>query len=609
MISIGTIQFAVNTEENSHLMAEHPIGSISRMIAEMLSEKLSFLGIISNTARLIVTKPNEINHKQVVYDSMLAIETAKKILKEEYFDYCLYGQINFKEVIEVEISLLDSRDDKSLWRRVIKERNNNFLNISTRIIEEVSKILDLEINLNSLSFLDSISSNNLKAWGWYSLFYEDELSFEDRKSALLKAIELDNNFIFAKLKLISLKLSEEKDVEKALNELEILLEKIDKSVLNFLAKNLIKQEKYYAANIFYDYSLKKDPNQTNIFLDIMKISEELKNNDKLKFFINKYIELTKPENINYEKIGYFFTASGNMEKALEILIKADDYNIKSGKIYSMIAFIYLNKNDFKKASLYYEKSFSLIFSETILEDWSASLLQTSDYNKVIDVIEKYRDDFPHNSGIECNLAIAYLNLKNKDKAIKILDYCVKKDKDNPKAAALLGNLYFEQKSYTRAQKYIIIASKKEPNNFYWQKLLGDLYFETGDFLEAEKYYLNTISLKNDIRIPKYIFIQAEKDKNDKKYLVAIKKYYSAYSLDSSLFKSIEEIYNIFVLLDEIDNGIDFFENILEKNIDKSLIWLSLHKLYQAKAKGFFAKKWKNKSEVALDNYNDLIKKS
>ncbi|MFN8674288.1 MAG: hypothetical protein U0457_19670 [Candidatus Sericytochromatia bacterium] len=607
MSSIGTIQFAINTEENTHIISEHPVGSMSRMMAEMLSEKLSFLGINSSMAKLIVTKPEENTHKQIVYTNMLPIETAKKILLEQYFDYCLYGRINFSDILDVEVSLLDSRDEKNLWRRLIKAKNNDFSELSNRIIEEISKIIDLKIESKILTDLEKYSSDSLKAWGWYSLFYEEELSFEDKEMALEKAIKEDQDFLEAKIRLIYLQLTEEKNNPKVIENLNNIMYLLDKNILNFYANIAFKNELYYVASVFYEYSLKKDPEQSSLYVNIMKVSYELKSYDKLKFFIKKYIEITEPKNIDFENVGFFLTALGNEEEALKILEKAEEIGRASGKILSMIAFIYMNRKEFKQASEYYEKSFSFIFSETILEDWSACLLQYENYNKTIDVIEKYKDDLPFNSGLECNLAIAYLNINNKDKALKILEHCVKKDKTNFKASALLGNLYFEQKSYTRAQKYILLAEQNEPYNFYWKKLLGDLYFETGDFLESEKYYKKTLDLNKELKIPKYTFIEAKKLKKENNLRDAIKKFYSAYVSDSSLSVAIEEIYNIFIDSEEVDNGIEFFENISEKKKDDALIYLSLHKLCEIKAKGFFAKKWKNKAEFYLENYNRLVK--
>src|SRR5436190_22816417 len=94
-ISIGTVQFAINAAENDHLLTEHPLGSISRLIAELLAQRFNYLGIDANVAKLIVSKPEENTTKQLIYTSMLPLETAKKILETRYFDYCLYGEINF----------------------------------------------------------------------------------------------------------------------------------------------------------------------------------------------------------------------------------------------------------------------------------------------------------------------------------------------------------------------------------------------------------------------------------------------------------------------------------------------------------------------------------
>lgn len=603
MLSIGTIQFAVNTEEKPEIIADHPVGSISRMIAEIISDIFSYVGIKSSVAKLIISKPEEKTHKQLIYTSMLPIETAKKILEQEYFDYCLYGQIDFKELIEIEVSLLDSKDVNNMWRRKITSRNSDFYDFSIRILEEVNKILDLNVDTKKLDFLKTFSSGLLKTWSWYAVSFEEELSFDDKKSALLKTISLDDKFDDAKIKLAVLQLSEENEIKEGLAYLDSILAYLDVELINYNAHILQKKEHFYEASVLYEYSLKKNPDQPELYLEIIKTSFELRNYEKTKHFITQY--LNSSNNIDFETIGQILLNLNDTKQALSVINKALEKNITSSKIYSMLGFIYMNNSDFLKATEYYEKSFNMSLNETVLEDWTACLLKTENYNSIIDIVKKYSDDLPFNSGVECNLAIAYLSLDKKDIALKILENCVKKDKNNIKANALVGNLYFEQKSYSRAQKYLTIASKDDPNNHYWIKLLGDLFFETGDYQEAQKYYQKALALNPTIKIYRDLFIKAELFKKEKNYRDAIKKYYASFSLEPQFQKALDSIAETFIETEEVDNGIYFFENLLEKesNLTNAGIWFNLHKLYDLKANGFFGKKWKDKSNEALKKYS------
>lgn len=608
MLSIGTIQFAVNTEDRPEIIAEHPVGSISRMLAEILSDIFYYVGIKSSVAKLIISKPEEKTHKQLIYTSMLPIETAKKILEHEYFDYCLYGQIDFKELTEVEMSLLDSKNINNMWRRKITARNNDFYDFSIRILEEVNKILDLNLDTKKTEFLKKFSTGDLKTWGWYAVAFEEELSFEDKESALLKVIDLNDNFDDAKLKLVTLKLSEETKVKEGLDYLDSILDKLDIDLINYNAKILQKKEHFYEASVLYEYSLKKNPHQIQIYLDIIKTSFELRNYSKTKHFIKEYLASDFIKVVDFETIAQILLNMNDSTQALVVINKALEKNITSAKIYSMLAFIHMNNNDFSKASEYYEKSFNIAFNETVLEDWTACLLKIEKDQLIIDLVKKHRDDLIFNSGVECNLAVAYLNLNQKDNALAILESCVKKDKSNVKANALIGNLYFEQKSYSRAQKYLTIASKDDPNNPYWQKLLGDLFFETGDYQEAKKYYQKTLALNPSIKIHRALFINAEFLKKEKNYKEAIKKYYSSFVLDPQFKKALDSIADTFIETEELDNGIYFLENLLEKagNLTNAGIWFNLHKLYDLKSTGFFGKKWKDKSNEALKKYNDYL---
>lgn len=618
-ISIGTVQFAVNADEDSHLLSEHPLGSISRLIAELLAQRLTYLGIDSGQAKLIVSKPEENTHKQLVYTSMLPVEILKRVLENQYFSYCLYGEMNFENGLKIEISLLDSQENSNLWHREINSKTYNLSVIVRRIIEEITKILKLDADIDKIKVLEKYSTDNLRAWGWYALAFEDDLESFDKETALIKAVEADPEFLEAKLKLISIWLGSDTARAKAMTTLTEMKDILSSDILNYFGLQMESREKYFEASVFYEFSLGADarPARTgnDILLKLVKLNFELKNTEKLNFYLEKYLEVTSETEIDYMQIPYFLFMAGNdlpsrKVKALELAKKAVEIYPESAKAYSVLAFIYMNERYFQDAAKAYERSFLLSANADILEDWSSVLLKLNDNQAVISIIEKYgtqsgKNYITYNSGIDCNLALAFLNTGQTNQAIKVLEKSVRKDKNNTRTNALLGKLYFENKSYARAQKYLLTASKLEPENYYWYKVLGDLFFDCGDPGEAIKYYNKATAIEPRLKIARYLCYEANNFKNEKNYNEAFLKYKLAAKTEPELVTPFREMGLLCLEAQDYDSAIDNFEKALNKDPGNSDLWFNLSKVYEIKSKGFFKGRWKIKAQEALEKYKEL----
>jgi tetratricopeptide (TPR) repeat protein len=267
--------------------------------------------------------------------------------------------------------------------------------------------------------------------------------------------------------------------------------------------------------------------------------------------------------------------------------------------------MYMSANAVSEAEAAYEKSFLLAPDSGILEDWTAVLLKMGDFGKVIDIIEKHQDELTFNSGIDCNLAIAFLNSGKKDEALKILEKSVKKDKENSRINGLLGKLYFENKSYARAQKYLLSASKQEPDNYYWYKALGDLFYDSGDATEAIKYYNMATTIEPNLKIARYLCYEAENYKKEKKYPEAFLKYKLAAKAEPDFAASLMEMGLLCFENNDYEEAVNYLEQALKINPESPETWFHLSKVYEIKSKGFFKKSWKVKAAEAREKYLKL----
>ncbi len=603
---IGVIQFAVNIENNSHFLAEYPLGSISRMFAELISENLLYLGLNSDVASLIISKPEEKTHKQLMYTSILPIETVRKVFEGQYYDYLIFGEIKFENTLKVEVSLINSINEKS-FRREISLKNYDLFDMSIKIIREILGLIDdIDIDLEKINEISFYSSNNLKSWGWYSLSYENDLDYNDKLVALNKSFENSPEFLISKLKSIIISIQDKKYHFEELNE---SVKYIDYKLINYFATLLISKKEYKVAFDLLKISYKNNSNQNiDVLTQLIILSNNNKDKENLDYYIEEYIEKTNENNFNYNDISLILYNNGRKKLALEITLKGLELYPDSFKINSTLAYIYMNEGNLDKAENYYEKSFSLSKSSGILEDWSSVLLKNDKNKTLIEIFNKYSDDLPFNSGLACNLAIAYINTNQQDKAIEILEKSVKSDINNVRLNSLLGNIYLKKKSYARSQKYFSLAIQNDPKNYNWYINMGNLFFEQEDFNEAEKYYIRAKQIKNDLIIPQYIIIQGYNFKKDKKYQESLNKFIKASKLLPDSFIPIYEIAKLFFENNSTDQSIDILENNIDKFSDKIQMWELLNKVYLEKGNSFFGKKWKLKAQDASNKFNILKSK-
>jgi len=605
-ISIGTVQFAVTDAENVHFLQNYPLGSISRWLPEFLSNIFVFLDFDSVVTKLMATNPEK-EEKNLIYTSMLPSETVQKILKQRHFDYFLYGEISFSENPKVEISLLENGEEEKMRRRVISFKNNNPGTIVKKISEEVLKMLRTEIDLKKISFLEDLFTDNLKAWGWYAISFEEEMNDSEKEEALIKAIEFDQDFLAAKLSLISLWLENVAKKNEAILGLNKLESKITTEILNYFGKSLFNQEKMIAASHFFEASLAKKTEQKEIISLMLRLSHHNNDLNLLKKYLNFYLKYIPEFESDFDDLVFYTYLLGDTEKAIQMAEKVIK-NKPSAKLYSTLGFIHLNQKKFSQAAEFFEKSFSLVFSSGILEDWSASLLQIKEFEKVLVISEKYKYDLEYNSGVECNQAIALLNLDRKAEAKSILCSAIEKDPNNHKIVGLLANIYIKEKNYHSAEEYLKKTISLDQLNPFWQKLMGDIYYESGKINQAVEIYKKTVEALPELKISRYLCYQAEEARRQKKYQEALDKCLIAAKAEPDNWQSFNLMALILLEIGEEEKAQSFFYKALEKDSDNPEIWSNLYSYYQKKAKGFFKKKWKIKAREAYLRYNEYKEK-
>jgi tetratricopeptide (TPR) repeat protein len=139
--------------------------------------------------------------------------------------------------------------------------------------------------------------------------------------------------------------------------------------------------------------------------------------------------------------------------------------LKDSGVYACIAYLWINKKDYKKSAEFYEKAVRIA---------------------------------PETSAYKFFLAVAYDKALNKAKAIEVLEECVKGTEKIPEAFNYLGYTYAEMGiELARAVELISVAIELVPDNGTYYDSLGWVYFKKGELEKAEKALLKAKALIND----------------------------------------------------------------------------------------------------------------
>jgi len=273
-------------------------------------------------------------------------------------------------IFQLSIELYDTKTKKIIWSDRWQENWHNLINIKQNLSDGLLKALSIK---PSLKFY--CESNDVEAYEYYlkgKYKYERRKNIEEAKIAqelIIKAIEIDNNLIDARLFLGGINQNINNNIESALNNfidcLELSNKKDDKIGI---AKSLMAISKVYWQNYKIDLSRKYCKLALNIFLDYkldnqIVISKTLLGNlagmqgDLVKALkaYNAVIDIQKKLNDNIG-IAYTYICMASVmqgekglitkgtNSAIEVknyLTKAEDI-AKNNNLYFLLWYVYTN---------------------------------------------------------------------------------------------------------------------------------------------------------------------------------------------------------------------------------------------------------------------------
>lgn len=191
-------------------------------------------------------------------------------------------------------------------------------------------------------------------------------------------------------------------------------------------------------------------------------------------------------------IGDSFDNSSEAEAALmrQSAQKQDDV-----KVLTKLADVYVSRNDWKQAELYFEKAIKLQpDNETAVLALAEVLRRSGNEAKAESFLKTFAAKFPDSkAAFKANIAFAMQS--NQPETRRLLDVAINRYPDDGYFCFLLANLLLEQRKATEAEAYFVKAASLTPDNPTVQGWTGRYFLKSRQQPEkALAYYLNAYFL-------------------------------------------------------------------------------------------------------------------
>ena len=394
---------------------------------------------------------------------------------------------------------------RSMFEKAIEAGPDNFANYRTLLafFEQQKMTADAE---KLLATMQQKFPDNAQLHLMMASMHQMKKESDKAEAELKKAIALEPDNARYKLLLVDFYKSQNKP-EAAVETLRAAM-KDKPDAIEFqaaLAKLLFDMRQYDEAKTLMDGMLAKNPDHGEAKL--LKARFQLKDGKK-----REAVDTLTPLTTNYPKWAepYFFLAVAHLELGEgELAQKAIDSALQYGpgisQYHALASQLALIKGESQTAGR--EASIALKLEP---RNFNAAkllvkaLIQDEKFKEAVSLIETIQKQVPNDVDLMGNLGIAYLGLKDRQKAEEAFARLLEAAPDNSKALALLTALTAD-KDLTNAVQRVEEQIKKAPKAAGHYMLLGDLQARQKKYAEAQAAFEKAQELAPDNPQP-YIVI-------------------------------------------------------------------------------------------------------
>jgi len=212
----------------------------------------------------------------------------------------------------------------------------------------------------------------------------------------------------------------------------------------------------------FEFCLSLDSLDAATHFELGKLYLYINLNNKAQYHIEKAVSL-QPDNWWYnEQLISFFSNTKNWKKAIEVTLHSKTYFPNKENVYSILAALYRETNDFTKAIVAYDNLEALNgVDESVSIEKSRLYLMSNKSNKAIAEIDKLIKKFPNDTRYQVLKGDFYLQQKSNNKAFDIYQKVLKDDAQNADAYVSLSAYYNATNQPEKAIESIVCALKNE----------------------------------------------------------------------------------------------------------------------------------------------------
>ncbi len=182
--------------------------------------------------------------------------------------------------------------------------------------------------------------------------------------------------------------------------------------------------------------------------------------------------------------GFEFHQSGRLAEAESAYREALDLDNTNAEVYNLLGVLKLQQNDSAEAIELVEKAIQLNPCEYFYETLFQAYIRCASYEKIIYYENNVKEKYPKNYSLLFNIALAYKNLNQFEKAINTYEAALKIDPSSYQGWFNLAHLYEIVGQPKNAVSAMKICNKLRPNDndteyFYSISLLGAKNYDKG----------------------------------------------------------------------------------------------------------------------------------
>jgi protein O-GlcNAc transferase len=454
-----------------------------------------------------------------------------------------------------------------------EEPNNSEGWLLRGVIERKAQKYDEAINSISKSIL--INEYDERAYNNLANVYRDIGVYSRSIENYLKSIEINKNYIDAKINLIGLYgfLGEFEEAYKVIKNIGNINHK---ETYNNIGNLLQRNGKYAESIELYLKALEIDCNYKDALINLSNAYRGNKNHHKAIKILDSIILKNSEEHLAYFTLANVYKDIEKIEKAEKNYKKAINIGGNIGEYYNAYGNLLIIKKEYENAREKYIKAIQLKsnYSEAY---YNLALINIKNneikdaiinLNESIKINPKFRDGY-------INLVNIYMEGKNLIKAEELYLKCIEIDENYAPAYNNISNLYLQTGKIRNALEHSKKALHINSESFEFINNYGNILKEMGDLDGAEKEYKKAMLLNplNPILRSNYIFCLNYNEKVDQvKRNNAAKEYGEIYKNLEVIEKNVYNNKRItigFVSSDFRNHPVSFFLISVIKNIDKN----------------------------------------